>query len=106
MLFITLLTFINLLIYALRKLLKKSSSDRHTGATDSGASLGASLDPGKKSYDILPGVGEIVLWAAKDKRGYLIDINGSWAKIDGQRWIRDNMAVLHNTYKKASMAYK
>lgn len=35
-------------------------------------------DPGKKSYDILPGVGEIVLWAAKDKRGYLIDINGSW----------------------------
>jgi len=63
-------------------------------------------DPGKKSYDILPGVGEIVLWAAKDKRGYLIDINGSWAKIDGQRWIRENMAVLHNTYKKASMAYR
>ncbi len=35
-------------------------------------------DKGKKSYDILPGVGEIILWAAKDKRGYLIDINGSW----------------------------
>ncbi len=35
-------------------------------------------DPEKKSYDILPGVGEIVLWAAKDKRGYLIDTNGSW----------------------------
>jgi hypothetical protein len=28
------------------------------------------------------------------------------AKIDGQRWIRENMAVLHNTYKKASMAYR
>ena len=28
------------------------------------------------------------------------------AKIDGQRWLRDNMAVLHNTYKKASMAYR
>jgi hypothetical protein len=31
-----------------------------------------------KKYDILPGVGEIILWAANDKRGYLIDINGSW----------------------------
>ena len=98
MLFITLLTFINLIIYAVRKLLKKPEEDKITEAN-----LG---DPGKKSYDILPGVGEIVLWAAKDKRGYLIDINGSWAKIDGQRWLRDNMAVLHNTYKKASMAYK
>ncbi len=82
----------------MRKLLKKPEDDKITEAN-----LG---DPGKKSYDILPGVGEIVLWAAKDKRGYLIDINGSWAKIDGQRWLRDNMAVLHNTYKKASMAYK
>ena len=84
-------------------------------------------EPDKKPHDILPGVGEIVLWAAKDKRGYLIDINGSWwvntlkpswvttriyflfavrAKIDGQRWLRENMAVLHNTYKKASMAYR
>jgi hypothetical protein len=93
-----LLTFINLIIYAVRKLLKKPEDDKIT-ETNIG-------DPGKKSYDILPGVGEIVLWAAKDKRGYLIDINGSWAKIDGQRWLRDNMAVLHNTYKKASMAYK
>lgn len=66
----------------------------------------SSNDPSKKSYDILPGVGEIVLWAANDKRGYLIDINGSWAKIDGQRWLRENMAVLHNTYKKASTAYR
>ncbi len=38
-------------------------------------------DQDKKNYDILPGVGEIVLWAAKDKRGYLIDINGSWLAI-------------------------
>ncbi len=66
----------------------------------------SSTDPSKKSYDILPGVGEIVLWAANDKRGYLIDINGSWAKIDGQRWLRENMAVLHSTYKKASTAYR
>ena len=51
-------------------------------------------------------MGEIVLWAANDKRGYLIDINGSWAKIDGQRWLRENMAMLHNTYKKASTAYR
>ena len=36
----------------------------------------AVINNGKKSYDILPGVGEIILWAAKDKRGYLIDING------------------------------
>lgn len=28
------------------------------------------------------------------------------AKIDGQRWLRENMAVLHNTYKKASLAYR
>jgi len=46
------------------------------------------------------------LWAAKDKRGYLIDTNGSWAKIDGQRWLRENMAVIHSTYKKASLAYR
>lgn len=89
-LFITLLTFVNLIIYAMRKyeeiartlqintytktkfafrLLKKTNNEVHQPPINSN---------GKKSYDILPGVGEIILWAAKDKRGYLIDINGSW----------------------------
>ncbi len=98
-LFITLLTFINLIIYAIRKLIKKKYANKNINDLNS-------TDPSKKSYDILPGVGEIVLWAANDKRGYLIDINGSWAKIDGQRWLRENMAVIHNTYKKASTAYR
>ncbi len=30
------------------------------------------------SCNILPGVGEVVLWADKDRRGYLIDTNGAW----------------------------
>lgn len=98
--FIALLTIINLLIYTFKKLAKKPVNTTKIIETNLAG------DAGKKSYDILPGVGEIVLWADNDKRGYLIDINGSWAKIDGQRWLRDNMAVLHNTYKKASMAYR
>lgn len=53
----------------MNRLIKKSSNK--SGDTNTS-------DPLKKSYDILPGVGEIVLWAAKDKRGYLIDTNGSW----------------------------
>jgi hypothetical protein len=50
-------------------------------------------DKGKKSYDILPGVGEIILWAAKDKRGYLIDINGSWYNYF-------KLFILHKFFKK------
>ena len=99
--FIAMLTVVNLIIYTFKRLAKKQIPTAKV--IDPGLNT---TDNGKKSYDILPGVGEIVLWADNDKRGYLIDINGSWAKIDGQRWIRDNMTVLQNTYKKASMAYR
>ncbi|RNA41265.1 hypothetical protein BpHYR1_001690 [Brachionus plicatilis] len=99
--FIAMLTVVNLIIYSFKRLAKKQVPTAKIIEPGLNAA-----DPDKKSYDILPGVGEIVLWADNDKRGYLIDINGSWAKIDGQRWIRDNMTVLHNTYKKASMAYR
>lgn len=99
--FIAMLTVVNLIIYTFKRLAKKQAPTAKVIEPGLNAS-----DNGKKSYDILPGVGEIVLWADNDKRGYLIDINGSWAKIDGQRWIRDNMTVLQNTYKKASLAYR
>ncbi|CAF4859694.1 unnamed protein product, partial [Rotaria socialis] len=36
--------------------------------------------------DILPAVGEIVIWDEKDQGGYMIDNNGAWAKIEGRQW--------------------
>lgn len=99
--FIALLTLVNLLVYVFKK-------TKHTNEKLSGGETSSTdeTDNSKKPYDILPGVGEIVLWAAKDKRGYLIDTNGSWAKIDSQRWLKENVNALQNTCRKASMAYK
>ena len=67
--FIALLTLLNLFIYVVKR------SKKTDGKIDQ---INANDPENKKPYDILPGVGEIVLWAANDKRGYLIDTNGSW----------------------------
>jgi hypothetical protein len=31
-------------------------------------------------------LGEIVIWDEKDQGGYMIDNNGTWAKIEGRQW--------------------
>ena len=41
--------------------------------------------------DILPAVGEIVIWDEKDQGGYMIDNNGDWAKIEGRQWFGSNI---------------
>ena len=53
------------------------------GNTGSGGGGGGGVAAVGSTLDILPGVGEIALWAAKDNRGYLIDNNGSW-------WVQAN----------------
>jgi hypothetical protein len=56
-----------------------SSNSCTTSSSESNSNNSSNQpSPDKKPYDILPGKGEIVLWAAKDKRGYFIDMNGSW----------------------------
>jgi hypothetical protein len=41
--------------------------------------------------DILPAVGEIVLWDEKDQGGYTIDKRGEWEKIEGSQWFGGNL---------------
>jgi len=36
-------------------------------------------------------LGEIVIWDEKDQGGYMIDNNGTWAKIEGRQWFGSNL---------------
>jgi hypothetical protein len=36
-------------------------------------------------------LGEIVIWDEKDQGGYMIDNNGTWAKIEGRQWFGSNI---------------
>ena len=67
--FIALLTVINLLIYTFKKLAKKPVNATKIIETN------LTGDAGKKSYDILPGVGEIVLWADNTTSHILQQLN-------------------------------
>ena len=46
----------------------------------------ANFEKKKKSVFDLIFIGEIVIWDEKDQGGYMIDNNGTWAKIEGRQW--------------------
>ncbi|CAF1117464.1 unnamed protein product [Rotaria sordida] len=113
-LFVILLAIINLILFAVRRhrhriqgrhLLSTSISstldNRRLGGggggggsghlhsqtfTDTTNGLINTTNNTNNNNDILPAVGEIVIWDEKDQGGYMIDNNGTWAKIEGRQW--------------------
>ncbi|CAF1272754.1 unnamed protein product [Rotaria sordida] len=114
MLFVILLFIINLILYAVRRhhhrlqhrhLLSASTpsllnGSRRTGINgslqrtqlgDSTSSIVNTTNNNNNSSDILPAVGEIVIWDEKDQGGYMIGNHGEWAKIQGRQWFRSSL---------------
>ncbi|UJR14129.1 hypothetical protein I4U23_001123 [Adineta vaga] len=110
-LFVILLAIINLILFAVRRqrhrvhgqhLLSTSIpsllDDRRLGGNGHfhGPIYGDSTNnlihtTNNNNNDILPAVGEIVIWDEKDQGGYMIDNNGAWAKIEGRQWFGSNL---------------
>ncbi|CAF3795119.1 unnamed protein product, partial [Adineta steineri] len=121
-LFVILLVFINIILFAVRRhrhrlqgrhLLSTSfpSSTNNRSISNNqlhSAKLGDSTDSlinitNNNNNDILPAVGEIVLWDEKDQGGYTIDNHGEWAKIEGRQWLA-NDNILENSGKLSSFS--
>ncbi|CAM2697728.1 unnamed protein product [Rotaria socialis] len=107
-LFVILLAIINIILFAVRRhrhrvqgrhLLSTSmpstlDNRKHGGNahlrspifTDPSNGLINTPNSNNNNNDILPAVGEIVIWDEKDQGGYMIDNNGAWAKIEGRQW--------------------
>ncbi|CAF0909832.1 unnamed protein product, partial [Didymodactylos carnosus] len=99
-LFVILLVIINLILYAVRRhrhqlqrrhLISPSLATTIVGTTGSSMNGTSGTNTMPNNSDILPAVGEIVIWGAKDQRGYMIDNNGTWAKIEGRQWFGSNI---------------